>query len=233
MYCLKCGIQNKDDTKFCFQCGSQIRTGTVKARGLNMRKTDSVLRLIITLLIILSLAGCNFLAADSEAGMVKGTIFGAESRQPIPNAVIILCRITDEDVCNVQADLAATTDDSGTFNISNVPPGSYVVLYNSYGKAHLNLSSIDGVNINYKLGPPMSPDSMCTKEFFSTFGGNEAVAVNKGTTVEFKDGVMVSINGSFISEKYGVTMDFHEGKPLIIKVQKEQITETKIEAWGN
>lgn len=164
------------------------------------------------------------------SSIVEGEIVGADSKQSI-DAIIMLCRITGEGSC--RADPSGgyySSSTQGTFRITEVTPGDYVVLYSL--KSLDKCLIITNKTINYKLGPTRSFDSIFTKEFFETFGGGEGITVSKGTTVNISDGNIVSIDGSFTSEKYGVTMDFHNGKPLTVEVEKGQVTEIKIEAWG-
>ena len=65
MYCIKCGTQNDDDSKFCIKCGTdiQIDTGSVKKDiespkrlgniGLKNRNTLNIIVAIIGLIIIM------------------------------------------------------------------------------------------------------------------------------------------------------------------------------------
>lgn len=159
-------------------------------------------------------------------------IKGSESEKALAGAAIILCRISSDGECTVQTELITTADKSGEFSFSSVPTGGYVLLYDSLGEAIHTWKTIDGLNINYSLGRPMRFDSLMTREFYETFGGSGDIVVKKGTKTEMHDGKITSINGSFTSEKYGFTIDFHEGKPLIIEVIPGKTVKIEINAWG-
>ena len=195
-----------------------------------MKKIILLLVGIISLTTFFSLISLT--QENSGTGMIKGKIIGSESKKALAGAAIILCRTTSEGECNIQAELITTTDESGRFSFSAVPSGGYVLLYDPLGKAIPTWKTINGLTINYKLGHPMNFDSLMTKEFYESFGGGGSIAINKGTATKMLDGKIVSINGSFTSAKYGLTMDFHEGKPLTVKVKQGKTVEIEINAWG-
>lgn len=169
---------------------------------------------------------------NAETGMIKGMIMGSKSKNALAGAAIILGRITSDGECKLQADLIVTTDESGRFSFFAVPSGRYVLLYDPLGKAIPTWKTINGLTVNYKQGRPMKLGSFMTKEFYETFGGSGGIVVKKGTTAKMFDGKLTSIDGSFASEKYGLTIDFHEGKPLTIEVNQGKTVEIEINAYG-
>ena len=166
-----------------------------------------------------------------ELGVIKGVMIGSESDEILSGAAIILCRNTSNGECEIQAELITTTDERGRFNFPSVPPGRYVLLYDPLGKAITTWKTINGLIVDYKLGTPRSLGSQITKAFFDTFGGGDEVIVRKGTVASMSDGKIASIDGSFTSKKYGFTIDFRKGKPLIIEVNQGETVEIEISAW--
>lgn len=152
----------------------------------------------------------------TKLGEVQGKLEESESQKPLAGAAIILCLVNNEEECTLRASLIATTEEDGSFKLSGVPLGKYIVLYNTSGEAKEGWREIDQLKINYKLQGrrPRSPTSLLTDEFYDTFGGGGDVIVHKGTSVPFSDGIIESVEGAFTSEKYGLTMEFHDGKPI-------------------
>lgn len=151
----------------------------------------------------------------AKLGEAQGTLVGFESQKPLAGATIILCLVNNEEECTLQASLIATTEEDGTFKLPS-PLGKYIVLYNTSGEAKEGWREIDQLKINYKLQGrrPRTPTSFITDEFYDTFGGGGGGVVHKGTSVSFSDGIIESVEGAFTSEKYGLTMEFHDGKPI-------------------
>ncbi len=89
------------------------------SRSLTMRVS-----LICILLAMLS-TGCG-----GRSGEITGHIIGAESGQPLTNTQIILCQLSSEiSGCILQSAPTTHSDASGAFTLSDVLPGSYVLLY--------------------------------------------------------------------------------------------------------
>jgi hypothetical protein len=66
-------------------------------------------------------------------GAINGQIMGAGSGEPLEGALIILCLLpeveVDDYICTLQAAPTALSDASGAFGLSEVPAGSYVLMY--------------------------------------------------------------------------------------------------------
>ena len=168
--------------------------------------------------------------------MLKGVIIGADSKEALAGAAIILCRIISNGECTIQAEIITTTDDSGRFSFSTVPSGEYVLLYDSLGKAIPIWKTINELTINYKPGHRIPGEVALPKEFFETFGGGGKIVAQRGTSIgldSLSDDAIASIkHGSFTSEKYGLTIDFREGNPPTIEVTQGKSVEIEINAWG-
>jgi hypothetical protein len=169
---------------------------------------------------------------DTKTGCLRGVIMGADSNKALAGAALILCQSKSDGECSIQAELIATSDEKGRFVFNLVPPGKYVVLYDPLGKAVSTWKTINGLTINYKLGQPKNFDSFMTKEFYETFGGGGAIVVRKGTKGAFKDGKVASVDGSFTSIKFGLTIDFRDGKPPTVEIVQGKTVEIEIKARG-
>jgi 5-hydroxyisourate hydrolase-like protein (transthyretin family) len=89
------------------------------SRSLTMR-----VLLICNLIAMLS-TGCG-----GRSGEITGHIIGTETGQPLVNTQIILCQLSSEiSGCTMQSAPTTRSDASGAFTLSDVSPGSYVLLY--------------------------------------------------------------------------------------------------------
>jgi len=87
----------------------------------------TVSRLLFAAL-LLSAIGQNALGEDtSPRGAIRGTILDAESRQPLPGSIVTL----------YGTKLGAVSDMDGQFGISDVPVGSYTVIFSYLGYSKL------------------------------------------------------------------------------------------------
>ena len=169
---------------------------------------------------------------EATTGTIQGKLIGAESQQPLIGAAVILCLVVGEKTCVLQADLVSISGEDGELELTEVPPGSYVVFYDPSGKASSGWKEIDGLEMILNLQGLMPIPSADRTELFSTFGGEGTIRVQKGLTLGFDENGVFSGDGSIISERYGLTMDFYEGKPITTEVQPGKTTELEIRAWG-
>ena len=80
---------------------------------------------LICILFAMLSTGC-----EGRSGEITGHIMGAESGQPLTDTQIILCQLSSEiSGCTMQSAPTTRSDASGTFTLSDVSPGSYVLLY--------------------------------------------------------------------------------------------------------
>ncbi|OGO04159.1 MAG: hypothetical protein A2Y60_02955 [Chloroflexi bacterium RBG_13_54_9] len=158
---------------------------------------------------------------------------GAESQNPLSAAAVILCLVTADKKCSLKANLVTTVNEDGSFEIINIPPGSYVVFYGPSGKASSGWKDIDGLEMILNLdGLNDPPGSVSFEELKSTFCGGGGMTIKRGTIFEFRGHIVVPMEGGIISEKYGLTMDFPEGKPITVDVQPGKVTQIEIKAWA-
>ena len=170
----------------------------------------------------------------AKLGEVQGKLVESESQKPLAGAAIILCLVNNEEECTLQVSLIATTKEDGTFKLFGVPLGKYIVLYNTSGEAKEGWREIDQLKINYKLQGrrPCSPTSFITDEFYDTFGGSGKVFMQKGASVTLRDGIIESVEGAITSEKYGLTIEFHDGKPMMLQVESRKTSHIEVIAAG-
>jgi len=81
---------------------------------------------IMIVMLTLLLTGCA-----SNRGRIEGTIVGADTGEPLENTQIILCLQSEqeESLCILQAAPTTVSDSNGTFRLSRVSAGSYLLMY--------------------------------------------------------------------------------------------------------
>jgi hypothetical protein len=123
----------------------------------------------IIIIIALLLVGCTSTSSNSTTtptetitpttGDIQGKLLSANTTEPLAGAAIILGLVTGELECTLQSDLVAVVGEDGTFELVNVPPGTYVVFYDPSGEAKDSWENIDKLKIDlrwYVLGPAVS-----------------------------------------------------------------------------
>ena len=207
-------------------------------------KNINCLNKIILLLSVFSLPWFNIQSIYAEShkmetngisntqlpGTLEGVLIGAESHDPLTGAKVVLCKSVTNNMCIFKADYHSIADEDGYFKIHPVPPGSYVLFYGSSDKDFHIWKDIDGsefyVDVEGFIGRQPARNNL-----FSTFGGDGAIRIKKGTTFSVEDGV-VSAEGGVSSEEYDLNMDFHEGRPLSVEIGEDGFTKVEIKAWG-
>jgi hypothetical protein len=95
-----------------------------KPRGAKTIWYQKLLRKIIGLMLIgLLLGACS---ASSE---IEGTLRDKEDLTPVTGASVVLCEIIKDGSCVLQPDLVVSTDELGSFNLPEIPSGSYILLF--------------------------------------------------------------------------------------------------------
>lgn len=167
-----------------------------------------------------------------SSGVLRGALIGAESQTPLAGAAIILCLVGTDRKCTLQADVATTTGDGGLFELSGIPPASYAIFYDPSGDARAGWQEIDGLEISLKIEGAVMFASPERTEFFSTFAGGETITISPDTSIGFDAEGNVTGEGSVIFDKYGLTLQFRDGQPLVVQVQRGKTTELEIMVWG-
>jgi hypothetical protein len=83
--------------------------------------------------------------------LVKGKLIGTTSQKPLAGGTVILCLVSGETQCTLQTDLTATAQEDGGFELTDIPAGQYVVLYEPSGEFKETWEDLDGVTLDYKL----------------------------------------------------------------------------------
>ena len=105
------------------------------SRNLTMRVS------LICILFAMLSTGCG-----GRSGEISGHIVGAESGQPLADTQIILCQASPETSgCTLQSTPTTRSDASGAFTLSDVSPGSYVLLYGTPDELVSSLAEWEGV----------------------------------------------------------------------------------------
>jgi len=164
-------------------------------------------------------------------GKVRGRLVSAKTQEPLGGAAVILCLATGEKECIVQGGLTASVEKDGVFEVSEVPPGVYVVLYDLSGQGKDSWRDIDQLRIAYYISEEYLAERMIpfSKEFFETFcGGGELTVHNY--SMSMKDGKVSDVEGAFTSVKYSLTMEFHDMKPMMVEVKPGETSSIEITA---
>lgn len=140
---------------------------------------------------------------------------------------MILGLVSGEKKCTLKANLVTIVNEDGSFQFTEVPPGSYVIFYDPSGEAISKWKNIDGleVSVNIEGLSPNKEAARARAELISTFGGGGKITMTKGSSLEFQGGIVTGGNGSIISHEYGLTMDYREGKPIMFEIQPGKTVE--------
>ena len=174
--------------------------------------------------------------STTSLGILKGTLVGTESQSPLRGAKIVLGLVTTENKCILKTNLSGTVNEGGSFEITEIPSGLYIVFYDPSQKERNAWENMDGVEmyvgVEGLFAPQSSAYASAREQLFSTFGGESTIMVKKGTSTKIKDGVIEVVKGGIISEKYDLHMDFHEGKPIIVNIEANKLIEIEVKAWA-
>ena len=150
--------------------------------GLKLGRGESMYRSIATcpVAVVATAALATATVLAQETGVVRGTVTLVENGDPVHGAVILV----------VGSGAVALTDDQGTFEIGNVPAGSYEVLaqreHLTAGRRMVTVDAGATATIDFELGlSPVHEDVTVT----ATAGGTETTfeAFNAVTTLDSFD----------------------------------------------
>ena len=187
----------------------------------------------IGILIVVSCIAITGSAEAAESGGVVGRIQGADSKEPLAGAAVILCPVTVEHTCLLTAALSTVAGEDGSFQMTDVPAGRYFSFYDRTGGAKENWEDSDQSELIINLqGLENRFRSEARTQLFATFGGGGGISESKGTVTRYKDGKLAGGDGSISSLALGLTLEFRELKPLQIEVVAGEEANLNIEAWG-
>jgi len=78
---------------------------------------------VISLVFVMALSSCG------PSNNINGQLLGYKSNKPITAASILLCPITGESECELSTKYRAISEIDGRFQLSQIPPGQYVIVY--------------------------------------------------------------------------------------------------------
>lgn len=171
-------------------------------------------------------------------GSIKGIMKGAKTNKVLPNAGIVLGKVTGEGICTIQGQFVTSTNSiNGEFTFYDVPVGTYVVFYNSSNEYLSLWRNLGGTQIYYGLLGKQESNSVMglPTEFltsFAGFGSGGGIIITPNTSITFENGKIIDVDGSFGSMKYHFYIDYHDGNPFTISVSKNTTTNVTFSAWN-
>lgn len=166
----------------------------------------------------------------ATCGVLEGSIVGVVSRKPLAGAAVVLCKVIQGETCVFRAELSALAKPDGSFRVEQIPLGDYFVFYDPTGTTRETWKDIDGKEMILDLAGLGGIRPAARKDLVRTFGCGGGITVKKGTVFQFSNGRVVGSDGSVVSEKCGLTLDFHAGQLLRVKVQGN-VSSVAINAW--
>ncbi len=156
-------------------------------------------------------------------GKINGLIVGTNTGRHLVDALIILCLVSEPEEeyssCILQAFPIALSDANGTFKISDIPPGIYVLTYALPGElAVLTDNEWKGIEVVYPDfifwgdGVALSPSSVESTGFWES--GAEMLSDFTVNIVETEDGHMKLFmgEGSIQSINLGISIMFEDNQ---------------------
>jgi hypothetical protein len=137
------------------------------------------LRMSMPLLVAFLSVACGILPPSATptptpipVGAVDGRIVSAGTGEPLENAQIIVCEVLDEAyehlICTLRGAPTTVSDSDGTFELTDVPTGTYIVMYGLPGLLKMTPEAWDGIDV--------------TRGTFCMQGGQNSVCDIEGVT---------------------------------------------------
>jgi len=190
-----------------------------------------------------------------SVGTIAGHIICDSSGEPLKDAQIILCSIPKEKMqnffCTLKASPTVKSDKDGSFTLSNVPEGSYILLYGMQDELLVNPDEWDNVKLTQaepcmkKMKNAVCPSSEAPESMFWQNGGTHLSDTIFGTRapddpeafiIISKGGGVFQIHaylGGVRSDRTGISLMIMEGKlaPVVV-VQPGDTTDIEWKVIG-
>ena len=183
---------------------------------------------ILVFLISLQLGSCS--PSGSE---LSGRIAGKDSKNPLSNVSVLLCKVKDnsveEPVAVIDKKLSFTSDEKGNYKIAGVPDGYYILLIALPEERKATVDEMDKkefhVNwpvmiLNGKTGAMENVDFMDANGGIKSRPDEIDINISEGYYKGEKNKNMYIKNGCIISEQLGFGMEYVDGKPESIEIVK-------------
>jgi hypothetical protein len=182
-------------------------------------------------------------------GAIKGKLIGKNTQQPIMGTTVILCGVIPEDneKCQVLPDIKSISQNDGSFSLENVPINTYAIVYAT--SKNVDTKSWKGIILNYPIAGKGSTlisypsgvlivDNVDFSLVEDPFGGDKGISIigridniiNVHVLNQFVGFIM--IEGSLTSNKFGLTLEFVDSHPIVIKVEDNKATEIMVYVSG-
>lgn len=203
--------------------------------------------------------------ADSARSMIKslsvgtitGFIHGANTGEPLADAHILLCRLPEQEgddcLCTLQSTPTVQSEASGSFTLSGVPTGKYILMYGMPDELTSSPEEWSGVKIfrakpcmknmkNAVCQSPEAPESIFWQdggtiigEVFSKFAQTNAEVDSAPIGMRFtgKVGGIYTFQGAVRSNQTGISLMISEGKLApVVHVKPGETTGLKWQVMG-
>lgn len=170
--------------------------------------------------------------APLDGPQLTGTMVWLTKGTPMVGAWILLCKMSG-DTCQTDAALATTTQAKGAFEFQTLDAGTYVILYNSSGPS----SQAVGISLDLSdsalkcLAQGMIGSASASCQGTIPVFGDGSISLAKGTMLNVSASGVALKDGSLVSAKYGVNLDFADGKPVSVEIQSGKASKTDFKAW--
>ena len=168
-------------------------------------------------------------------GVIKGKLIGKNTQQPIMGTTVILCGVIPENTkkCQVLPDIKSLSQNDGSFSLENVPSNTYAIVYATSKSA--DPKSWKGVIFNYPIAEesptiifypsevPMG-DNVDFSLVEDPFGGDKGISIFGTIMSIFSDHDLnfegfIMKEGSLTSNEFGLTLEFVDSHPIVVKVE--------------
>jgi len=172
--------------------------------------------------------------AATGNGTFTGRLLDHETENAVAGAGIILCLDTGSS-CTTDAALSAQAGSEGEFEIADIPPGKYVILYNPNGiDAQFTDKILVEVNSRSAdcLGSGFAGSVPADCEGSIPFMDDPKLMLKGDSRIEITESAFSVIDGSVYSQKYGLHLDFNDSKPLSVEIEAGEAVEDDLLIWA-
>ncbi len=175
--------------------------------------------ILASVFILIMLVGCA-----SNTGIIEGTIKSESTGEMLADVHIILClepSTEEEYLCTLQAKPTTTSDSNGVFRLSNVPEGSYLLMYAMPDELSSTSKEWNGVEL--------SPTILRLDGFGNFVPHGEGLFWEDGWEIDGNiatgSGLSLLIDGYIISNRLGISIMIQDQKktPFVEVNVDEQI----------